>query len=200
MSNPRQADYSFIIGNPFNRKLYDFLLDNRDSLLPSNDCDVRSVMFDAYCIGTGVMSTPLPEQHIQAVIEHVKAEHATFSNVVLSIVWVVLTAQMKWKDNLRSVVQMLYEELKGDNTFRYWNRFASSIRQSGRQLKPMFPNASVIVVSDAATAEQSLEAARQLRPTLQATTEGAVHQTLVFPHVEQFNNNPAKVINLIQKK
>lgn len=200
MPNNAQTYDSFINGNPFNRMLYDFLFNNRDILLPSEICDMRSIMYEAYRICAGILSMTMPEQHIRAVIEQVKAEHAVFTNVILSIVWAVLTAQMKKKEDLRLVVQMLYDELQRDKNFHYWNRFASAFRQFGQQLKPLFPNDCVIVVSDAESAKESLEAAQQLRIATQATTESTVHQTLVFPHVEQFNNNPAKVINLIHKK
>ncbi len=200
MSNNAQTYDSFINGNPFNRKLYDFLLDHRDRVLPSGDCDIRFIMHEAYRIGAGVMSMSMPEQHIQAITKQVKAQHTETANVILSIVWAVLTTQMKQNEDLRPVVQMLYEELSGDKSFRYWNRFVSSIHQSGQQLRHLFPNDSLVVVSDATSATESLDAARQLRPAQRESQDGTVHQTLVFPNVEQFNNNPARVVNIIQKK
>ena len=57
-----------------------------------------------------------------------------------------------------------------------------------------------IVVSKAETADESMQQARQAVVINEGHGECAIHQTLVFPNVNQFNNNPAKVINYNKEK
>ena len=194
------TDLSFINGNAFNRKLYDFLLENRDRILPTDGIDASTVMYEAYCIGNGVMTMELPETHIHDSIKHVETQYAGSATAILATLWAVLSAQVEWSPSLRPVVQILYEELKTDKTFHIWNRFVSATRQNAWLMKPQFPGDTLIVEGNAETAEESLDIARQVRPVSQEKAKSTINQTLIFPNVEQFNNNPAKVINVTQKK
>ena len=88
----------------------------------------------------------------------------------------------------------------GDNFFRLINRFVSSVKRSERHLEILFPNDMLIIDSDSVSAEESMAQAHQTVESIKAKTDTSIQQTLIFPHVEQFNNNPDKVINQIKNK
>lgn len=58
----------------------------------------------------------------------------------------------------------------------------------------------LIIDSEAVSAEESMAQAHQAVESIKEKTDFSIQQTLIFPRVEQFNNNPDKVINLIKNK
>lgn len=191
---------AFIHENEFCRLLYDFLEDNQDQVLHKDNDDLLTILYEAYRISGGIMSQAASGRHIDDYIKYVRAEYEGMTNVILSTVWAILSLQSNIALSLRSAVCTLRNVVDGDNFFRLINRFVSSVKRSERHLEILFPNDMLIIDSDSVSAEESMAQAHQTVESIKAKTDTSIQQTLIFPHVEQFNNNPDKVINQIKNK
>lgn len=191
---------AFIHENEFCRLLYDFLEDNQDQVLHKDNDDLLTILYEAYRISGGIMSQAASGCHIDDYIKYVRAEYEGMTNVILSTVWAILSLQSNIAQSLRPAVCTLRNVVDGDNFFRLINRFVSSVKRSERHLEILFPNDMLIIDSDSVSAEESMAQAHQTVESIKAKTDTSIQQTLIFPHVEQFNNNPDKVINQIKNK
>lgn len=122
------------------------------------------------------------------------------TNVILATVWAILSLQSNIVQSLRPAVCTLRNVVDSDKFFRLINRFVSSVKRSERHLEIQFPHDMLIIDSDSVSAEESMAQAHQAVESIKAKTDTSIQQTLIFPHVEQFNNNPDKVINQIKNK
>lgn len=191
---------AFIHENEFCRLLYDFLEDNQDQVLHKDNDDLLTILYEAYRISGGIMSQATSGCHIDDYIKYVRAEYEGMTNVILATVWAILSLQSNIAQSLRPAVCTLRNVVDGDNFFRLINRFVSSVKRSERHLEILFPNDMLIIDSDSVSAEESTAQAHQAVESIKAKTDTSIQQTLIFPHVEQFNNNPDKVINQIKNK
>lgn len=191
---------AFIHENEFCRLLYDFLVDNQDQVLHKDNDDLLTILYEAYRISGGIMSQAASGSHIDDYIKYVRAEYEGMTNVILSTVWAILSLQSNIAQSLRPAVCTLRNVVDGDKFFRFINRFVSSIKRSERHLEILFPNDMLIIDSEAVSAEESMVQAHQAVESIKEKTDYSIQQTLIFPRVEQFNNNPDKVINLIKNK
>lgn len=191
---------AFIHANEFCRLLYDFLEDNQDQALYKDNDDLLTILYEAYRISGGIMRQAASGCHIDDYIKYVRAEYEGMTNVILSTVWAILSLQSNIAQSLRPAVCTLRNVVYGDKFFRLINRFVSSVKRSERHLEIQFPHDMLIIDSDSVSAEESMAQAHQAVESIKAKTDTSIQQTLIFPHVEQFNNNPDKVINQIKNK
>lgn len=191
---------AFIHENEFCRLLYDFLEDNQDQVLHKDNDDLLTILYEAYRISGGITSMAASGCHINDYIKYVRAKYEGMTNVILSTVWAILSLQSNIAQSLRPAVCTLRNVVDGDIFFRLINRFVSSVKRSERHLEILFPNDMLIIDSDSVSAEESMAQAHQAMESIKAKTDTSIQQTLIFPHVEQFNNNPDKVINQIKNK
>ena len=191
---------AFIHGNEFCRLLYDFLEDNQDQVLHKDNDDLLTILYEAYRISGGITSMAASGCHINDYIKYVRAEYEGMTNVILSTVWAILSLQSNIAQSLRPAVCTLRNVVDGDKFFRLINRFVSSVKRSERHLEILFPNDMLIIDSESVSAEESMAQSHQAVESINAKTNTSIQQTLIFPRVEQFNNNPGKVINLIKNK
>ncbi len=191
---------AFIHENEFCRLLYDFLEDNQDQVLHKDNDDLLTILYEAYRISGGIMNQAASGCHIDDYIKYVRAEYEGMTNVILATVWAILSLQSNIAQSLRPAVCTLRNVVYGDKFFRLINRFVSSVKRSERHLEILFPNDMLIIDSDSVSAEESMAQAHQAVESIKAKTDTSIQQTLIFPHVEQFNNNPDKVINQIKNK
>lgn len=191
---------AFIHENEFCRLLYDFLEDNQDQVLHKDNDDLLTILYEAYRISGGITSMAASGCHINDYIKYVRAKYEGMTNVILSTVWAILSLQSNIAQSLRPAVCTLHNVVDGDKFFRLINRFVSSVKRSERHLEILFPNDMLIIDSEAVSAEESMAQAHQAVESIKEKTDFSIQQTLIFPRVEQFNNNPDKVINLIKNK
>lgn len=191
---------AFIHENEFCRLLYDFLEDNQDQVLHKDNDDLLTILYEAYRISGGITSMAASGCHINDYIKYVRAEYEGMTNVILSTVWAILSLQSNIAQFLRPAVCTLRNVVDGDKFFRLISRFVSSVKRSERHLEILFPNDMLIIDSESVSAEESMAQSHQAVESIKAKTDTSIQQTLIFPRVEQFNNNPGKVINLIKNK
>lgn len=195
-----QDFHSFLEENNINKFLYGYLDDNEDRFFGSYDEDVFAVMYEAYRIYGGILTTIGTENNIKAYIEYVYKEYPSLAKAILAIVWTILSLHSDANGLLRHSIYAFRKELVGYKSFHLFNHFVSAARGFHDNHNVRIPDNPIIIVSEAVDGNVALEKATQILPSPKSLPNGTVHQTLVFPHVEQFNNNPAKVINNIQKK
>lgn len=200
MSFSHREFNAFIHENEFCRLLYDFLEDNQDQVLHKDNDDLLTILYEAYRISGGITSMAASGCHINDYIKYVRAEYEGMTNVILSTVWAILSLQSNIAQSLRPAVCTLRNVVDGDKLFRLINRFVSSVKRSERHLEILFPNDMLIIDSESVSAEESMAQSHQAVESIKAKTDTSIQQTLIFPRVEQFNNNPGKVINLIKNK
>lgn len=192
--------YGIIHKNEFTQLLYEFMDDNRDKILDNADGDIASIIYNAYSICGGIMSTPPTDGQIHSYIKYVREKYREEAKIILAIVWTILSIQQDVSQSLRPAVNTLRYSLDGEKNLRLMNRFLSSIKSSGRKYDIAFPKDILIIDDNAETADEAMAQARQARNSEKAKKESSFSQTLIFPNVEQFNNNPGTVINHITKK
>lgn len=195
-----QDFHSFLEENKINKFLYGYLDDNEDQFFGNYDENVFAVMYEAYRIYGGLLTTVAKENNISAYIEYVSKEYPSFDKVMLAIVWTILSLHTDANGLLRHTIYVLRKELTGYKPFHLFNHFVSAARGFHDNHNVRIPNNPIVIVSEVVDGNDALEKATQDLSNSKIIPNGTVHQTLVFPHVEQFNNNPAKVINNIQKK
>ena len=200
MLMPHQDFHSFLEENEINKFLYGYLDDYEDQFFGNYDENVFTVMYEAYRIYGGILTTVVKENNISAYIKYVYKEYPTFDKVMLAIVWTILSLHTDANGLLRHTIYVLRKELSGYKPFHLFNHFVSAARGFHDNHNVRIPNNPIVIVSEVVDGNDALKKATQNMSNSKITPNGTVHQTLVFPHVEQFNNNPAKVINNIQKK
>lgn len=200
MLKTHQDFHTFLKENEINKFLYGFLDDNEDQFFGNDDEDVFTVMYEAYRIYGGILTTVSTENNINAYIEYVNKEYPSFDKVILAIIWTVLSLHSDANGLLRHTIYELRKELTGYKPFHLFNHFVSAARGFHDNHNVRIPQNPIVIVSEAVDGNVALEKAEQALPSSRNISNSTIHQTLVFPHVEQFNNNPAKVINNIQKK
>lgn len=200
MLMPHQEFHTFLEENNINKFLYGYLDDNEDQFFGNYDEDAFAVMYEAYRIYGGILTTVGAENNINAYVEYVYKEYPSFDKVILAIVWTILSLHSEANGLLRHSIYALRKELAGYKPFHLFNHFVSAARGFHDNHNVRIPNNPIIIVSEAVDENVALEKAKQNLSSPRNIPNGTIHQTLVFPHVEQFNNNPAKVIYNIQKK
>lgn len=200
MRFPRREFHAFIHKNEFSQLLYEFLDCNQDQVFHRGDEDLLTIMYEAYRISGGIMRKMASECNMDDYIKYVRAEHEGMANIILATVWAILSLRNSEVKSLHSVVSTLRDALQADKSFRLMNRFVSSIKSLGRHVEIQFPDDMLVVDGESASAEEAMGQAHQVAKSAQAKLDSPIQQTLIFPNVEQFNNNPGKVINQITKK
>lgn len=200
MSIPRREFSAFIYKNEFSQLLYEFLNSNQDKILCRDNENLLSIMYETYRISGGIMSVTASGCNINDYIVYVRAKHEGMANVILAIVWAILSLQDDAAQSLSLAISTLRDALIDDKTFRLMNRFVSSIKRLGRHLEIQFPDDILIIDGESVSAEEAMAQAHLTVKTPQPKMAASIQQTLIFPNVEQFNNNPGKVINQINKK
>lgn len=200
MSLIQQNFYGLVMKSKFNSLLYKFLDENQDIILGTDNADTLAIMYESYRIGVGLLSLEASESCVQTYIDYIYKEYADYPKTIIAIVWVLLSAHKESHQCLRSTIRSLSNELKDYKSFHLWKRFLSAINAMAVYSELKNPVYNPIVVSKAETAEESMQQAQQAAIMNEGHGECAIHQTLVFPNVNQFNNNPAKVINYNKKK
>lgn len=195
-----QDFHTFLEENEINNFLYGYLDDNEDQFFGNYGEDVLAIMYEAYRIYGGILTTVSTENNINAYIEYVYKEYPSFDKVILAIIWTVLSLHSDANGLLRHTIYELRKELTGYKPFHLFNHFVSAARGFHGNHNVRIPQNPIIIVSEAVDGSVALIKATQNLPSPKSFTNSTIHQTLVFPHVEQFNNNPSKVINNIQKK
>lgn len=200
MRFPRREFHAFIHKNEFSQLLYEFLDCNQDQVFYRGDEDLLSIMYEAYRISGGIMSKIASGCNMDDYIEYVREEHNGMANIILGAVWIILSLLQDDDKSLCPAVNTLRNTLHADKSFRLMNRFVSSVKRLERYVEIQFPDDILVIDSESASAEEAMAQAHQAVKPAQVKSCPPVQQTLIFPNVEQFNNNPGKVINQIKKK
>lgn len=200
MSLNQQNFYGLVRKSKFNSLLYKFFTENQDIVLGTDNADTLAIMYESYRIGVGLLSLEASESCVQTYIDYIYKEYADYPKTIIAIVWVLLSAHKESHQCLRPTIRSLGNELKDCKSFHLWKRFLSAVNAMGVYSELKISVYNPIVVSKAETTDESMQQARQAVVMNEGHGECAIHQTLVFPNVNQFNNNPAKVINYNKEK
>ena len=193
-------EQQFIEANPFNSHLFHFLVENQDCFLQGKVDKTMEVITVAYQLCGGIVCSQAPTTQILAYIKYVDSIYQDSSSLILAIAWATLSVYKTKSHSYKSITSILYSKLSSLKCFSLWKHFVSAYLQGYGPVEIQLPEDSIIEISDATTGEEAMEHALQSAVASHSGTVRDIHQTLVFPHVEQFNNNPAKVINNNQKK
>lgn len=196
----RQNFYDLVMKNKFNSLLYKFFTENQDIILGTDNADTLAIMYESYRIGVGLLSLEASENCVQTYIDYIYKEYADYPKTIIAIVWVLLSAHKESHQCLRPIIRSLGNELKDYKSFHLWKRFLSAVNAIPVYSELKIPVYNPIVVSKAETADEFMQQVRQTVVMNEGHGECAIHQTFVFPNVNQFNNNPAKVINYNKEK
>lgn len=195
------TDKQFIEENTFNWQLFYFLVKHQEYFWYGYVSQTMEFITEAYRICGGIIHSQSPVTQIHTYIEYVeKNNDQKLSSLILAIVWAALSVHKAKGHPFKAVTNILYTELSSYNCFPLWKHFVSAYLERNGQVKISFPKDPMVMISHAENTEEAMMQALQSVKAFRSVSSGDIHQTLVFPHVEQFNNNPAKVINYNRKK
>ena len=187
---------SSIKDNPYSKQLYIFLSENRDSLFSDFTVEHREVMDVAYHLCAKMLAD---REYRTLIRNHITLLHTTHPQsypVILSIAWTLLSVLPKRDCLMDAVIDELHDEVKRHHHFHSWQTFLSAFLQKYGKVSIDLPHYVETAVMDTSDSNDVISESRQKADSIDRLEAKSIHQTLIFPNVQQYNNNPHKVINI----
>lgn len=178
--------------NTFLTSLTDYYIAHRDRF--HCDSEIHNLTQRVFSLCSAIINDDQAASHLNDYIQiaETTSQSTEESQLILCMVWATLTLRCGNSKQTKLFLNELYKQIRLCSPFRLWNNFASSMHQRYGYLSIRFDeNNAVTIHPEVTTAQQAQDVALQAVPQCQPT----IHQTLLFPNVQQFNNNPHQVIN-----
>ena len=182
--------------NPYTKQLYIFLSENRDSLFTDFAIEHREVMDAAYHLCAKMLADREEAKIVRSHITLLRTVHPQHHTVILSIAWTLLSVLPKRDCLTETVIDELHAEVKGSCHFHSWQTFLSAFLQKYGKVSINLPHHEATAMMKTADSDKVTTESQRKADSINRVDAKTIHQTLVFPNVQQFNNNPQKVINI----
>lgn len=182
--------------NPYSKQLYIFLSENRDSLFDDFAVEHREVMDAAYHLCAKMLADREDAKIVRSHITLLRTVHPQHYTVIISIAWTLLSVLPKRDCLMESVIDELYADIKGLRNFHSWQTFLSAFLQKYGKVCIDLPCYEPTVIMETSDSDKVTTESQTKADSIGSLETKTIHQTLVFPNVQQFNNNPQKVLNL----
>lgn len=182
--------------DPYSKQLYIFLSENRDSLFTDFAVEHRKVMDAAFHLSAKILADREDAMLIRSHITLLRTLHPQHHTVIMSIAWTLLSVFPQRDFLIDSVIEELHAEVKGSCHFHSWQTFLSAFLQKYGKVSINLPHHEATAMMKTADSEKVTAESQRKADSIDCVDAKTIHQTLVFPNVQQFNNNPQKVINI----
>lgn len=187
---------SSIKDNPFSKQLYIFLSENRDRLFGNFAIECKDALDAAYHLSGKFLADKSDMTLIRNHIALLCTVYPQLHTVILSIVWTMLSVLPKKDCLVDAIIDELHGEVKGSCHYHIWKTFLSAFLQKYGKVRIAFPKYATTAIIETSDSQTAVATGGGLSVNIGEFDKRTIHQTFVFPNVQQFNNNPQKVINI----
>ena len=182
--------------NPYSKQLYIFLSENRDSLFTDFAIEHREVVDAAYHLCAKMLADREDAKIVRSHITLLRTVHPQHYTVIMSIAWTLLSVLPKRDCLTETVIDELHAAVKGSRHFHSWQTFLSAFLQKYGRVSINLPHYESTAIIETSDSDKVTTESQKKADGTDRDDAKTIHQTLVFPNVQQFNNNPQRVINI----
>ena len=187
---------SSIKDNPYSKQLYIFLSENRDQLFGNFAIECKDALDAAYHLSGKFLADKSDMALIRNHIALLCTVYPRLHTVILSIAWTMLSVLPKKDCLVDAIIGELHGEVKGGCHYHIWKTFLSAFLQKYGKVRIALPQYETTVIIATSDSQTAVATGGGHTVNTEECGKRTIHQTFVFPNVQQFNNNPQKVINI----